>query len=99
VSLLFAMPTDTLRHVILFLHGSFVSPLGRRSLIVMRITFLRLWRVREILLLIMLHVVDKITMRLFNPLLLLNTHDDELLNSPAFRLGVVVNLKGLKFLR
>jgi hypothetical protein len=61
VSLLFAMPTNTLRHVVLFLHESFALPLGRRSLIVMRITFLRLRRVREILLLIMLHVVDRIT--------------------------------------
>jgi hypothetical protein len=44
------MPTDTLRHVVLFLHGSFA--LERRSLIVMRIAFLRLRRDREILFLI-----------------------------------------------
>jgi hypothetical protein len=92
------VPTDTLRHVVVFLHGSFALPLGGRSLIVMRITFLRLRRVREILLIIMLHMVDRITTRLLNPLLLLNAHDDELLNSPAFRLGVIVNLKSLKFL-
>jgi hypothetical protein len=98
MSLLLIVPTDTLRCVILFLHGSFTLPLGRRSLRVMRITFLRLRRVREILL-IMLHVVDRITMRLLNPLLLLNAHGDELFNSPAFRLGVVINLKGIKFLR
>jgi hypothetical protein len=61
VSLLFAVPTDTLRHVVLFLHGSFSVPLGRRSLIIMRITFLRLGGVREILRIIMLHVVDRIT--------------------------------------
>jgi hypothetical protein len=84
--------------VVLFLHGSFALPLGRRSLIIMRITFLSLRRVREILLLIMLHVVDRITMRLLNPLLLLNAHGDELLNSSAFSLGVVINLKSLKFL-
>jgi hypothetical protein len=65
----------------------------------MRIIFLGLMRVREILLIIMLHVVDRITTRLLNPLILLNTYDNELLNSLAFRLGVVVNLIGLKFLR
>jgi hypothetical protein len=90
------VPTDTLRHVVMFLHGSFA--LRRRSLIVMRIDFLRLRRVREILLLIMLHVVDRMTTRLLNPLLLLNAHSNELLNSLTFRLGVVVNLKRLKFL-
>jgi hypothetical protein len=84
VSLFFTMPTDTLRHVVLFLHGSFALPLGRRSLISMRITFLRLRRVRKNLLLIMLHVVDRITTRL--------------LNFSTFRLGVVVNLKSLKLL-
>jgi hypothetical protein len=99
VSLLFAVATDALRHVVLFLHGSFILPLGRRSLIIMRMTFLRLRRVREILLIIMFHVVNRITTRLLNPLLLLNTHDNKLLNSSAFRLGVVVNLKSLKFLR
>jgi hypothetical protein len=46
-SLLFAVPTDTLRHVLLFLHGSLAF--RRRGLRIMRITFLR--RVREILLL------------------------------------------------
>jgi hypothetical protein len=82
----------------MFLHGSFVLPIGK-SLIVMRITFFRLRRVREILLIITFHVVDRIITRLLNPLLLLNTHGDELLNSLAFKLGVVVNLKCLKFLR
>jgi hypothetical protein len=99
VSLLFVVPIDTLRHVVLFLHGSFALPLGRRSLIVMRIIFLRLRRVREILIIIILRVVDRISTRLLNLLLLLNAHGDELLNSSAFRLGVVVNLKSLKFLR
>jgi hypothetical protein len=61
VSLLLTVPTNTLRHVVLFLHGSFVLPLGRRSLRVMRITFLRLRKVREILPIIVLRVVDKIT--------------------------------------
>jgi hypothetical protein len=41
------VPTDTLRHVLLFLHGSLAF--RRRGLRIMRITFLR--RVREILLL------------------------------------------------
>jgi hypothetical protein len=91
------VPTDSLRHVVMFFHESFALPL-RISFIVMRIIFLRLKRVREILL-IMLHVVDRITMRLLNPLLLLNAHGNELLNSPAFRLRVVVTLKSLKFLR
>jgi hypothetical protein len=98
VSLLFIVPTDTLRHVVLFFYGSFALPLGRRSLRVMRITFLRLRRVRKILLIIMLHVVDRITTRLLNPLLLMYAHDDEFFNSLAFRLGVIVNLKSLKFL-
>jgi hypothetical protein len=98
VPLPLTVPTDTLRYVVLFLHGSFALPLRRRSLIVMTITFLRLTRVREILLIIMLHVVDRITMCLLDPLLLLNAHGNELLNSPAFRLGVVVNIKSLKFL-
>jgi hypothetical protein len=71
--------TDTLRHVVLFLHGIFALLLGRRSLIVMRITFLRPRRVREILLIILLHVVDRIITRLLNPLLL-NAHGNELLN-------------------
>jgi hypothetical protein len=71
--------TDTLRHVVLFLHGIFALLLGRRSIIVMRITFLRPRRVREILIII-LHVVDRIIMRLLNPLLL-NAHGNELLNS------------------
>jgi hypothetical protein len=53
--------TNTLRHVILFLHRSFALPFGRRGLRIMRITFLRLRRVRKILLIIMLHVVDRIT--------------------------------------
>jgi hypothetical protein len=88
------VPTDTLRHVVLFFHGSFALPLGRR-LIVIRITFLRLMRVREILIIIMVHMVDRITMRLLNHLLLLNAHGNELFNSPAFRLGVVFNLKSL----
>jgi hypothetical protein len=61
VSLLLTVPTNTLRHVVLFLHGSFALPLGRRSLRVMRITFLRLRKVREILPIIVLRVVDKIT--------------------------------------
>jgi hypothetical protein len=60
----------------MFLHGSF--SLGRRSLIVMKMTFLRLRGVGEILL--MLHVVDRITTRILNPLLLLNAHGNELLN-------------------
>jgi hypothetical protein len=46
----------------MFLHGSFVLLLGRRGLRIMRITFLRLRRVREILLHMVLHVVDGITM-------------------------------------
>jgi hypothetical protein len=58
---LLTVPTDTFRHVVMFLHGSFALPLRRRSLMVMRITSLRLRGVGEILLLIMLHVVDKIT--------------------------------------
>jgi hypothetical protein len=98
VSLLFTVPTDTLSHVVLFLHGSFALPLGRRSLMIMIITFLRLRGVGEILLIIMLHVVDKITTRILNSLLFLNAHSNELLNSPVFRLGVIVNLKSLKFL-
>jgi hypothetical protein len=91
------VPTDTLRRVVLFLHGSLAF--GRRGLTIMRITFLRLRTVREILIIIMLHLVNRITMHLLNPLLLLNAHGDELLNSSTFRLGVVVNLKGLKLLR
>jgi hypothetical protein len=63
----------------------------------MRITSLRLRGVGKILLLIMLHMVDKITTCILNSLLL-NAHSNELLNFPIFRLGVVVNLKGLKFL-
>jgi hypothetical protein len=58
--------------VVLFLHGSFALPLKRRSLMVMIITSLRLRRVREILLLIMLHMVDKIITHILNSLLLLN---------------------------
>jgi predicted component of type VI protein secretion system len=92
------VPTDTFRHVVMFLHESFALPLRRISLMVTRITSLRLRGVREILLLIMLHMVDKITMRILNYLLLLNAHSNELFNSLVFRLGVVVNLKGLKFL-
>jgi hypothetical protein len=83
----------------MFLHGSFALPLGRRSLRVMGITFLRLGRVREIFLLIVLHMVDRITMQLLDPFLLLKAHSNELLNTLAFRLGVIVNLKSLKFLR
>jgi hypothetical protein len=98
VSLLLTVPTDTLRHVVLFLHGSFALPLRRRSLMIMRITSFRLRGVGEIFLLIMLHVIDKITTRILNSLLLLNAHSNELLNTPVFRLGVVVNLKGLKLL-
>jgi hypothetical protein len=64
----------------------------------MRITSLRLRGVGEILLIIMLHVVDKITTRILNSLILLHAHSNELLNSPVFRLGVIVNLKSLKFL-
>jgi hypothetical protein len=84
----------------MLLHGSFALPLRRRrSIIVIRITFFRLRRVREILLIIMLHVVDRITTRLLNLLLLLlNAHGNELLNFPDFRLGVVVNLKTLNSL-
>jgi hypothetical protein len=93
------MPTDTLRHVVLFLHGSFALPLRRRRLMVMRITFFGLRGVGEILLLIMLHVVDKITTRIINSLLLLNAHSSELINSSVFRLRVIGNLKSLKFLR
>jgi hypothetical protein len=62
VSLFLTMPTNTLRHVILFLHGSFALLLGRRGLKILRITFLRLRKVREILLLMVLHVVDRITL-------------------------------------
>jgi hypothetical protein len=65
---------------------------------IMRITSFRQRGVGEIFLLIMLHMVDKITTRILNSLLLLNAHSNELLNSSVFRLGVVVNLKGLKFL-
>jgi hypothetical protein len=65
---------------------------------VMRITSLKLRGVGEILLLIMLHVVDKLTTHILNSPLLLNAHSNELLNSSVFRLGVVVNLKSLKFL-
>jgi hypothetical protein len=93
------MPINTLRHGILFLHGRFTLCLGRRGLRIMRITLLRLRRVRVILLLMVLHVVGGITTCLLNLLLLLNTHSYELLNTPAFRLGVVVNLKNLKLLR
>jgi hypothetical protein len=46
----------------------------------------------------MLHMVDKITTCILNSLLLMNAHSNELLNSSVFRLGVVVNLKILKFL-
>jgi hypothetical protein len=81
VSLLLTVHTDTLRHVVLLLHGSFALPLRRRSLMIMRITSLRLKELEKILLLIMLHVVDKINMRILNSLLLLNTHSNELLNS------------------
>jgi hypothetical protein len=81
----------------MFLHGSFALPLRRRGLMIMIITFLRLKGVGEILLLIMLHMVDKITTHILNSLLLLNTHSNELLNSLVFRLRVVVNLKSLKF--
>jgi hypothetical protein len=97
LSLLLTVPTDTLSHVVLFLYGSFALPLRRRSLMVMRITSLRLRGVGEILLLIMLHVIDKITTCILNSLLLLNSHSNELFNSLVFRLGVVVNLKSLKF--
>jgi hypothetical protein len=97
VSLLLTVPTYTFRHVVLFLHGSFALPL-KRSLMVMRITSLRLRGVGENLLLIMLHMVDKIITRILNSLLLLNAHSNELLNFSVFRLRVVVNLKGLKFL-
>jgi hypothetical protein len=100
VSLLLIVPTDTLRHVVLFLHGSFALPLRRRRLMVMRIIFFGLRGVGEILLLIiMLHVVDKITTRILNSLLLLNAHSSELINSSVFRLRVIGNLKSLKFLR
>jgi hypothetical protein len=61
VSLFLTVPINTLRHVILFFHGSFALPFGRRGLRIMRLTFLRLRSVREILLLIVLHVVDRIT--------------------------------------
>jgi hypothetical protein len=63
----------------------------------MRITFFGLRGVGEILLLIMLHVVDRITMCILNSLLLLNAHSNELLNSSVFRLRVIGNLKSLKF--
>jgi hypothetical protein len=95
MSLLLTVATNTLRHVILFLHRSFA--LGRRSLIVMKMTFLILRGVEEILLIIMFHVVDKITTCILNSLLL-NAHDNELLNSLVFRMRVVVNLKSLRFL-
>jgi hypothetical protein len=98
VSLLLTVPTDTLRHVVMFLHGSFVLALRRRSLMIMRITSFKLREVGEILLLIMLHVIDKISTRILNSLLLLNAHSNDLLNSSVFRVGVVVNLKSLKFL-
>jgi hypothetical protein len=98
VSLLLTVPTDTLRNVVLFLNGSFTLPLRRRSLMIMRITFLRLRGVGEILLLLMLHVGDEITTCILNSLLLLNAYSNELLNSLVFRLGVVFNLKSLKFL-
>jgi hypothetical protein len=65
----------------------------------MRIILLRLRRARVILLLMVLHVVARITTCILNPLLLLNTHSYELLNTPAFRLGVIVNLKSLRLLR
>jgi hypothetical protein len=42
-------------------------------------------------------VVDKITTCILNSLLL-NAHDNELLNSLVFRMRVVVNLKSLRFL-
>jgi hypothetical protein len=84
--------------MVMFLHGSFALPLRRRSLMVVRIASLRLRGVGEILL-IMLHMVDKITTCILNSLLLLNAHSNELLNSSVFRLGVVVNLKSLKFHR
>jgi hypothetical protein len=82
----------------MFLHESLALPLRRRSIMVMRITFLRLRGVGEILLLIMLHMIDKIIMHILNSLLLLNAHSNELLNFSVFRLRVVVNLKSLKFL-
>jgi hypothetical protein len=59
VPLLLTVLTDTLRGVVLFRHGSLAF--GRRGLIIMRIIFLGQMRVREILLIIMLHVVDRIT--------------------------------------
>jgi hypothetical protein len=62
VSLFLAMPTNTLRHVIMFLHGSFALPHRRRSLRIMIITFVRLRRVEVILLLMVLHMVDRIIM-------------------------------------
>jgi hypothetical protein len=69
VSLLLTGPTDTFRHVVLFLYGSFALPLRRRSLMVMRITSLRQRGVGEILLII-LHMVDRITTCILNSLLL-----------------------------
>jgi hypothetical protein len=78
--------------------GALPCPLRRRSLIIMRIPSFGLRGVGEIFLLIMLHVVDKITTHILNSLILLNAHSNELLNTPVFRLGIVVNLKGLKFL-
>jgi hypothetical protein len=83
--------------MVMFLHGSFALPLRRISLMVMRITSLRLRGVGEILL-IMLHMVDKITTCILNSLLLMNAQSNEFLNSSVFRLRVVVNLKILKFL-
>jgi hypothetical protein len=65
---------------------------------IMRITFLRLRGVGEILLLIMLHVVDRLTTCILNSLILLNAHGNELVNFLVFRLRVVVNLKDLKSL-
>jgi hypothetical protein len=98
VSLLLTVPTDTLRNVVLFLNGSFTLPLRRRSLMIMRITFLKLRGVGEILLLLMLHVSDEITTCILNSLLLLNAYSNDLINSLVFRLGVVFNLKSLKFI-
>jgi hypothetical protein len=98
VSLLLTMSTDNFKHMVLFLYGSFVLLLKRRNLMVMRITFSRLREIGEILLIIMLHELDKITAHIFNFLLLLNAHSNKLLNFSVFMLRVVVNLKSLKFL-
>jgi hypothetical protein len=92
------MSTDNFKHMVLFLYGSFVLLLKRRNLMVMRITFSRLREIGEILFIIMLHELDKITAHIFNFLLLLNAHSNKLLNFSVFMLRVVVNLKSLKFL-